>query len=594
MATYTKETALYDTGKIGTDIDAAGETASKYITAVDQNGIKVHAENSDNINYSLINAEGMEVFKGTTVSDSKSVAKFGDTTRIGTENDASITITDTSLTGTGEGGKEFFRFANSDTQITTQMTSVAYRGAGQAFPISASTGISRVLSETPATGSNIQVKFELFNRGVGYNYANMQFTQGTENSQFKQISHNGTTYTVYARYNGNSTIDRIYSSPQMTSVDSVSCTITYSSLALAPSFEIGEGADASGAYSYAEGYHVTASGNYSHAEGYYATASGNYSHAQGSHTQAAGSYAHAEGFNATASSNYSHAEGGDTQAVGSYSHAEGNHTQAVGNYSHTQNNGTIANYACQTIIGKFNKNKQNSAFEIGNGSSELSSKRSNAFEVDWDGNVNIAGSYNINGTGLIDIFYPVGSYYETSDANFNPNTAWGGTWSLEAGGLVHIGADSNYTIGDTGGNKDAIIPYHNHSLTNPTVTVPKHTHGFTQPKVTGGAVNDGITGGSHDHKIRTHSNSGSGSAYPFAVTSAASKYVDNGDRITSTTHTHNLPSHTHSVSGGAVEEKAAFDATVSGGSVGYAGTSGNLTDANMQPYIVVNRWHRTA
>ena len=30
---------------------------------------------------------------------------------------------------------------------------------------------------------------------------------------------------------------------------------------------------------------------------------------------------------------------------------------------------------------------------------------------------------------LIDMFYPVGSYYETSDANFNPNAAWGGTWS---------------------------------------------------------------------------------------------------------------------------------------------------------------------
>ncbi len=566
MATYTKETALYDTGAIATDIGAAGETASKYITAVDQNGIKVHAESSDNINYSLINAEGMEIFKGTTVSDSKSVAKFGDTTRIGTENDASITITDTSLTGTGEGGKEFFRFANSDTQMSIQSTITAYHGTGQAFPTSASTGISRVLSRTPATDSKIKVRFALYNQGVGYNYANMQFTPGTEEAQFKQISHNGTTYTVYARYDGNSTIDRIYSSAQMTSVNSVDCTINYNFTSFAPSFEIGEDADASGAYSYAEGYHATASGNYSHAEGYYATASGNYSHAEGNHSTASGNY----------------------------SHAEGNGTQAVGTYSHTQNNSTTANYPYQTIIGKYNDNKQNSAFEIGNGTGSASSNRSNAFEVDWDGNVNIAGSYNINGTGLIDIFYPVGSYYETSDANFNPNTAWGGTWSLEAGGLVHIGADSNYTIGDTGGNKDTIIPYHNHSLTNPTVTVPKHTHGFTQPKVTGGAVNDGITGGSHDHKIRTHSNSGSGSAYPFAVTSAASKYVDNGDRITSTTHTHNLPSHTHSVSGGAVEEKAAFDATVSGGSVGYAGTSGNLTDANMQPYIVVNRWHRTA
>lgn len=28
----------------------------------------------------------------------------------------------------------------------------------------------------------------------------------------------------------------------------------------------------------------------------------------------------------------------------------------------------------------------------------------------------------------VDFRYPVGSYYETSNANFDPNTAWGGTW----------------------------------------------------------------------------------------------------------------------------------------------------------------------
>ena len=31
-------------------------------------------------------------------------------------------------------------------------------------------------------------------------------------------------------------------------------------------------------------------------------------------------------------------------------------------------------------------------------------------------------------TALLNLFYPVGSYYETSDAEFNPNTSWGGTW----------------------------------------------------------------------------------------------------------------------------------------------------------------------
>ena len=31
---------------------------------------------------------------------------------------------------------------------------------------------------------------------------------------------------------------------------------------------------------------------------------------------------------------------------------------------------------------------------------------------------------------ILDKFYPVGSYYETSDANFSPSVAWGGTWVL--------------------------------------------------------------------------------------------------------------------------------------------------------------------
>lgn len=32
----------------------------------------------------------------------------------------------------------------------------------------------------------------------------------------------------------------------------------------------------------------------------------------------------------------------------------------------------------------------------------------------------------------LDFFYPVGSYYETSDSTFNPNSRWGGTWAVES------------------------------------------------------------------------------------------------------------------------------------------------------------------
>lgn len=33
-------------------------------------------------------------------------------------------------------------------------------------------------------------------------------------------------------------------------------------------------------------------------------------------------------------------------------------------------------------------------------------------------------------TNVLD-FYPVGSYYETSNSGFNPNNTWGGTWTSE-------------------------------------------------------------------------------------------------------------------------------------------------------------------
>jgi len=42
-------------------------------------------------------------------------------------------------------------------------------------------------------------------------------------------------------------------------------------------------------------------------------------------------------------------------------------------------------------------------------------------------------------SSMIGIFYPVGSYYETSDTSFDPNTAWGGTWVQEI-------ADTDYSV----------------------------------------------------------------------------------------------------------------------------------------------------
>lgn len=83
--------------------------------------------------------------------------------------------------------------------------------------------------------------------------------------------------------------------------------------------------------------------------------------------------------------------------------------------------------------------------------------------------------------GLIDLFYPVGSYYETSNYNFDPNDTLPGTWVEDTNGYVTVGAYREgmvrpgndrlfITAGDTEGEvkhtlTDGEMPSHNH-LTN--------------------------------------------------------------------------------------------------------------------------------
>ena len=45
---------------------------------------------------------------------------------------------------------------------------------------------------------------------------------------------------------------------------------------------------------------------------------------------------------------------------------------------------------------------------------------------------------NIDYSELIDFFYPIGSYYETSNSDFDPNKEWGGTWERITDGSVLI------------------------------------------------------------------------------------------------------------------------------------------------------------
>ena len=76
--------------------------------------------------------------------------------------------------------------------------------------------------------------------------------------------------------------------------------------------------------------------------------------------------------------------------------------------------GTIAKNDYQTVIGRYNANK-NSAFIIGNGSSDT--ERSNALTVDWDGNITGKSLTSANdlklGFGSSNIFKP---YFTKGDS----------------------------------------------------------------------------------------------------------------------------------------------------------------------------------
>lgn len=152
---------------------------------------------------------------------------------------------------------------------------------------------------------------------------------------------------------------------------------------------------------------------------------------------------------------------------------------------------------------------------------------------------------------LLPIFYPVGSYYETSDTTFNPNTEWGGTWVLETEGQVHVSSGTNYTVsGATTNTTDGGSPY-----------IQAHTHGFTQPKIP-----------AHKHSMGKIWSDGTGTSQAYQMSN---------NRTLSTRYTNQ-----NSVDGGGGACTGGAVGAVSGATTGSAG--------NMPPYIVVNRWHRTA
>ena len=161
---------------------------------------------------------------------------------------------------------------------------------------------------------------------------------------------------------------------------------------------------------------------------------------------------------------------------------------------------------------------------------------------------------------LFDFVYPVGSYYETSDTTFDPNITWGGTWTLETAGQVHVSAGTGYSVsGALSNTTDGGTTTHTHTTGNHTLTesqIPSHNH-----PIASNGVGMWIPNAGSSSRSRVASSS-SGSIYCTSMSSSGGYTWQ-----TTTANRGSGGAHNH-------------------------GDTGN--GSNMQPYIIVNRWHRTA
>lgn len=219
--------------------------------------------------------------------------------------------------------------------------------------------------------------------------------------------------------------------------------------------------------------------------------------------------------------------------------------------------------------------------------------------------------------------YPVGSIYINADSTTNPATLLGfGTWAKFGGGKVMVGQlDSDPlfgTKGNTGGSADAIVVSHTHTATVASANAP-HTHGGATGAGGDAHTHTGVTdsgggshthtgsadnGGTHAHEYQFRSTAeniseGTGTTYGGLWRQLLSIFTDVGGAHShslsidsaSTAHTHTFTtgnagaSHTHAIT----SDNAAHNHTAT---VASAGASG--TNANLQPYIVVHMWRRTA
>lgn len=187
-------------------------------------------------------------------------------------------------------------------------------------------------------------------------------------------------------------------------------------------------------------------------------------------------------------------------------------------------------------------------------------------KINWQNGVTPLNATNLNKMDqgiydahqLINLIYPVGCYFETTDENFDPQTTFGGTWVLETPGQVHVSAGTGYEVA---GGLTNTSDGGESTVTLDVTQMPSHTH-------VQNAHNHGQD--AHQHGLREQSNS---------VASGSSHGRPRTDSQTSLGYGYWT----------SAAQPGIWYATATN-----QNTGGGQPHNNMQPYINVYRWHRTA
>ena len=201
--------------------------------------------------------------------------------------------------------------------------------------------------------------------------------------------------------------------------------------------------------------------------------------------------------------------------------------------------------------------------------------------------------------------YPVGSVYINASDVTSPDTLFGfGTWSAIGAGRVLVGQDTGDalfdTMGETGGSKDAIVVTHTHTTSEVSTANLEHSHSGTTYNQSanhnhgvGTLVNEAV--GNHVHNITTvrdfsdQGNAVAGSSDFFASGTASTNGAGAHNHTISGSTGNNSVDHNHTFDTGNMSANATHSHTVTLNNEGSSGTN-----ANVQPYLVVKMWQRTA